>query len=159
MVKKLVLMKGLPGSGKSTLAKKLAEENDGVIYSTDNYFMVDGQYKFDGKLLGQAHKWNRINVLCALILGKNYVIVDNTNVSYYEIEPYVEMALKYNYQIEIVAPNNPDKFDVDLLVERNTHGVPREAIERMLGRWESTKSFYDKIDIAKFIKHTDSIKE
>lgn len=159
MVKKLVLMKGLPGSGKSTLAKKLAEENNGVIYSTDNYFMVAGQYKFNGSLLGQAHDWNRISVLQALIHGKNYVIVDNTNCSYFEIEPYVKMALQYNYEIEIVEPDNPDRFDVDLCTSRNTHGVPREAIERMLGRWESTKSFYDKIDIAKFIKHTDSIKE
>jgi NEDD4-binding protein 2 len=38
---KLILMRGLPGSGKSTLAKKLAGEN-GVIYSTDDFFMKNG---------------------------------------------------------------------------------------------------------------------
>lgn len=39
--KKLILMRGLPGSGKSTLAKKLAGAN-GVVYSTDDFFMVKG---------------------------------------------------------------------------------------------------------------------
>jgi adenylate kinase family enzyme len=39
--KKLFLMRGLPGSGKSTLAKNLAGAN-GVVYSTDDFFMVKG---------------------------------------------------------------------------------------------------------------------
>ena len=34
-------MRGLPGSGKSTKAKKIAAET-GIIYSTDDFFMVDG---------------------------------------------------------------------------------------------------------------------
>lgn len=44
-------MRGLPGSGKSTKAKKIAGEL-GVIYSTDDFFMVNGQYVFDGKMIG-----------------------------------------------------------------------------------------------------------
>jgi len=39
--KKLFIMRGLPGSGKSTLAKNLAVTN-GVVYSTDDFFMVKG---------------------------------------------------------------------------------------------------------------------
>lgn len=139
-------MKGLPGSGKSTLAKKLAGENNGIIYSTDNYFMVDGQYKFNGSLLGKAHELNKNMVALALYNNQKYVIVDNTNCSFFEIEPYVKMALQYNYEIEIVEPDNPDRFDVDLCAQRNTHGVPREAIERMINRWESTEKFYSLIE-------------
>ena len=52
--KKLVLMRGLPGSGKSTLAKKIAG-NQGVIYSTDDFFIVKGEYKYDPKMIGQYH--------------------------------------------------------------------------------------------------------
>lgn len=49
--KKLVIMRGLPGSGKSTLAKKIAG-NSGVVYSTDDFFMVNGQYVYDSKMIG-----------------------------------------------------------------------------------------------------------
>ena len=34
-------MRGLPGSGKSTLAKKVADKY-GIIFSTDDFFMVNG---------------------------------------------------------------------------------------------------------------------
>ena len=50
-------MRGLPGSGKSTKAKKIAGEI-GVIYSTDDLFMVDGQYKYDAKMIGEYHDKN-----------------------------------------------------------------------------------------------------
>jgi adenylate kinase family enzyme len=43
-------MRGLPGSGKSTLAKVLAGEH-GLVYSTDDFFIQNGEYKFDSKML------------------------------------------------------------------------------------------------------------
>ncbi|MBP9839028.1 MAG: hypothetical protein KBC84_10000 [Proteobacteria bacterium] len=52
--KELVLMRGLPGSGKSTKAKKIAG-NVGVVYSTDDFFMVNGKYMYDSKLIGDNH--------------------------------------------------------------------------------------------------------
>jgi NEDD4-binding protein 2 len=55
--KKLVLMRGMPGSGKSTLAKKLAGQG-GVIYSTDDFFMKNGQYVYDPKMIGEYHNKN-----------------------------------------------------------------------------------------------------
>lgn len=44
-------MRGVPGSGKSTKAKKLAGSN-GVIYSTDDFFMKNGEYIYDVKFIG-----------------------------------------------------------------------------------------------------------
>jgi adenylate kinase family enzyme len=52
--KELVLMRGLPGSGKSTKARKIAGEV-GVIYSTDDFFMIDGKYIYNPKLIGDYH--------------------------------------------------------------------------------------------------------
>ena len=46
MDKKLVILVGLPGSGKSTKAKELAG-TEGIILSTDEFFMKDGEYQFD----------------------------------------------------------------------------------------------------------------
>ena len=39
--RRIVIMRGLPGSGKSTRAKKIAD-NYGIIFSTDDFFMVKG---------------------------------------------------------------------------------------------------------------------
>ena len=47
-------MRGVPGSGKSTLAKRIAGDN-GVIYSTDDFFMVKGEYVYDVKMIGKYH--------------------------------------------------------------------------------------------------------
>lgn len=55
--KKLFLMRGMPGSGKSTLAKKLAGQG-GVVYSTDDFFMKNGQYVYDAKMIGEYHNKN-----------------------------------------------------------------------------------------------------
>lgn len=55
--KKLILMRGLPGSGKSTLAKSLAGPA-GVVYSTDDFFMVKGEYVYDSTKIVEYHKRN-----------------------------------------------------------------------------------------------------
>ena len=41
-MKTLYIVRGVPGSGKSTFAKTLG----GTHFETDNYFMIDGEYKF-----------------------------------------------------------------------------------------------------------------
>lgn len=51
----LVIVRGLPGSGKSTLAKSLVERNrGGVVFSSDDFFMVNGKYVWDGARLGEV---------------------------------------------------------------------------------------------------------
>lgn len=133
---KVIIMRGLPGSGKSTMANKLAEENGGVIFSTDNYFMHDGNYLFDASKLGAAHAWNQRKYQEALESGKEYVIVDNTNTTRKEVRPYIMLAQYFGYSVEIMEPDNPDRFNVDLCFIRNTHGVPLVAIQRMKDRWQ-----------------------
>lgn len=55
MDKRLIIMRGISGSGKSTLAKELAGKN-GLIFSTDEFFMNNGEYVFDVAKLHWAHK-------------------------------------------------------------------------------------------------------
>ena len=50
--KALVLMRGCAGSGKSSLANILKLDNRGVICSTDDYFVRNGNYNFDRYKIG-----------------------------------------------------------------------------------------------------------
>ena len=130
--KVMVLLRGVSGSGKSTVAKEIG----GEVFSTDDYFMKDGEYQFNPKELTKAHAWNRNRVKEALENGVSPVVVDNTNTQKWEMREYVKMAQEYGYDVQIREPSTPWKRDVDELTERNNHRVPKEAIEKMLNRWE-----------------------
>lgn len=135
--KHFYIMRGCPGSGKSTKAKKLAGEN-GKVFSSDDFFMVDGEYKFDASKLHQAHQWNQKRSLEAIEQGLPIVVVDNTNTTIKELKSYIPHILaaeEADYEVEIVEPETDWAFDIDKLVELTTHGVPKEAIQRMLNRY------------------------
>ncbi len=147
----MVIMRGVPGSGKSFAALEMearfSTKYKVKIYSTDNFFMKNGEYKWNPNAVGIAHKWNQNKVREAVqSKSENIVIVDNTNTTWKEIEPYAKMARDNGYFVIIAETTNAWARDVDECVKRNQHGVPREGIERMLGRWESTDSIIEKID-------------
>ena len=133
------LMRGVAGSGKSYLANLLEEKYqfESQVFSADVYWLrPDGRYDFNPRLLGNAHEWN-FNCFCQALKDEiSHVIVDNTNTTAKECSPYIHKALKAGYKVYIVEPNTPWCLNVDELVKRNQHSVPREAIERMLSRWE-----------------------
>jgi tRNA uridine 5-carbamoylmethylation protein Kti12 len=135
-MKTLILMRGLPGSGKSTLARKLADSSSPAIFSTDDFFMVDGEYRFNPKKLGAAHAWNLKRTVEALESEVEQVIVDNTNTQAWEMRGYVEAARENGYAVEFRTPTTEWAFDVTECTKRNTHGVPREAIRAMRDRFE-----------------------
>lgn len=136
--KTLYIMRGLSGSGKSTLAKELGQ--NGIVVSSDNYFMEDGEYKFDPAKLRQAHTWAQRQIEEAMQEGISPIVADNTNVTAWEMRPIVELALKYGYQPEVREPSTPWKFNAEELAKRNTHGVPQEVIEDKLNKWDEDTS-------------------
>lgn len=55
----MIIMRGLPGSGKSYKAKKLAQAENGIIYSTDDFFETTGKYIYDPSKIGEYHQKNQ----------------------------------------------------------------------------------------------------
>ena len=136
-MKEVFILRGIPGSGKSTIAERLGlgySPNDVVVHSTDNYFYDEkGNYNFDPKKLGYFHALNLMAFTKSCNTGVEVVVLDNTNTKHREYKKYVKVAEEMGYRIHILTIGD---FDIDKADERNTHGVPREAIEKMAERFQ-----------------------
>ncbi len=129
---KMILMVGVPGSGKSYTAKQLV--GDGVILSTDDIFMAGSHYFWDSSVLGSAHHINQIKCGKAMAQAIDPVIIDNTNLTPKEREPYEKLANLFGYEIQIKESDAHWKDDADECFNRCTHKVPLETIKSMLNR-------------------------
>jgi predicted kinase len=132
ITKDAYIMRGVPGSGKSTKAAELAGDK-GVIHSTDTYFMVAGQYRYDPSKLQEYHSRNQAAFEQSLQDGVPVVICDNTNVRVAHMLPYITVARRYGYRVHIVELPHPDPV---VAAQRNSHGATEDTIRRMLRNWE-----------------------
>ena len=124
-MKQLILLRGLPGSGKSTFANLLG----GIHVEADQYFMQDGEYKFDASKLKQAHNWCKLRVEHSMEDGADKITVSNTFTQEWEMDAYCELAEKYGYQTFcLIVENRHDS--------KNIHGCPDDKIEQMRNRFE-----------------------
>ena len=98
--------------------------------------MVDerGQYEFDPKYLRRCHQLCKEKVTDEMIKETNLIILDNTNTQEWEYIPYLNLAIIYGYESEIIMVGN--LIDIDLYHSRNVHGVPLETLKRMAERFE-----------------------
>ncbi len=136
---KVYLMSGVSGGGKSTEAEKIAKYHGGMdyvyIFSADHFFIQpSGDYKFEPRLLPQAHAECLLKFTDIIFLRRNWeradcraVIVDNTNLTVVEMAPYVALAMACGCEVEIVTVH----CDPKVAASRNVHGVPPQAVERM----------------------------
>jgi predicted kinase len=133
-MKKLYIVRGLPGSGKSTFAEALVG-SDFLVCEADKYFIVDGEYKFDGTKIKQAHEWCRNKVETymkdSLVNDQFYreIAVSNTFTQEWEMEAYYKLAEQYGYMVfSIIVENRHGRV--------NEHGVPTDKLEQMKNRFE-----------------------
>jgi hypothetical protein len=135
-VKRAVILRGLPGSGKSTLAALLGADPEHV-HSTDFYFMVDGEYRFDATKLGHNHELNFKAFLQDVIAGIPLVVVDNTNTRLWEFERYRQAAIQAGYEVTEVTVGRPKSAEhQEQCFVRCEHDVRLEQIQKMGARFE-----------------------
>jgi len=134
----LTLMRGLSGSGKSQAAREIEQCNKGVvIVSTDDFWRGDnGNYTFDYSRIGDAHLWAQRKTEEWMKCNQPHIVVDNTNARWWEMFPYIEMAKKYSYEVNVhmVGDTNPEV--IPLYAARNIHNVPIDIIQRQAKNFE-----------------------
>ena len=135
---KIIILRGISGSGKSLLAKELAqiyndkfrdEENypKARILSADNYFMKDGKYLFDARLLPRAHSQCLRDFMASFRINPpELCIIDNTNTSVIEVAPYYAIANAHKATVKLVTL----MCDPAIAWESNQHGVSSAIILR-----------------------------
>ena len=117
----IVLIRGVPGSGKTTKAKR--DFPDHMHFEADMFFMKDGEYCYDSKLIKEAHQWCQKQVREGIKQGEN-IVVSNTFIKVWEMNPYFGM----NVPVRVVEATG----DYD-----NIHDVPKEAVLRMKEKFEA----------------------
>lgn len=144
--KVMILMRGVSGSGKSTIAKQLG----GVIFSTDDFFVQNGKYNFDKSKIIEAHLSNQAKTEDAMRRGISPIIIDNTNTARWQMKPYVSLADKYGYQVEIkeMGVNFPEANFEELLSRQALRAgegksISPEIVQSMLAKFERNVSVDD----------------
>lgn len=147
-MKHFLIMKAISGSGKSTIAQKIAASYDRfIICSTDNYFMKDGKYCFDPKMLGQYHSNTLNDVKKYMEKEFDCVILDNTNLKADHIKPYIKLAKEYGYSVTLIEVD----CGLEEAKKRNaTRSADRKIPETVLESQQ--QSFRNKFDMDKLLK-------
>ena len=129
MNKTVIILRAVSGSGKSTFANYIASlDKSAVVCCADDYFELNGEYKFNPNELGTAHaaclqkfKYALRNDLV------NTIIVANTNTTEREIRPYLFEARKFNAIIHFVVLENRHGGN-------DVHGVPEGIKDKQKNR-------------------------
>ena len=149
--KRVIILRGPSGAGKTTLLKEriLHAGAQVVVCSADKFFektRSEGNtevgfrdvpfYDFDVTKLPEAHQWCMGQFLEALMMGHPIVVVDNTNTRRWEYENYERAARIAGYDVEIIEIVPETIAELKMCAERNTHGVPANAVAAMVMRFE-----------------------
>ncbi len=127
---RLVLIRGLPGSGKTTMAQDYL--NQGYQhFEADQFFMVDGEYSFDGEKQQEAHEWCLSQTREALAAGE-FVCVANVFTTAEDIRPYTDLCDDYQVAESTLAGQSIHKVPAATLLAMESKWVPTAQLKTAL---------------------------
>lgn len=116
------ILHSVSGAGKSTLAEAITADG-GVICCTDDWFMVDGEYKFDINKLGYYHRLCQTKFSKAAVERESPIVVANTNTTPRDWKFYEDCAKENGYTVfHLVVENRHGGKDA--------HNVPTATLEK-----------------------------
>ena len=130
--KNLILVRGISGSGKTTFVEEFIE-NVSLSIATDDFFVLDGMYTFDHSYLAEYHQRCIESVMSEMespsTEGYCNIVVHNTFTKEWEMQPYLDLAEKYGYNIYTIITENRHKSE-------SIHDVPEDVIKAQRDRFE-----------------------
>jgi ABC-type molybdenum transport system ATPase subunit/photorepair protein PhrA len=137
-VKNLIIIRGLSGSGKTTLANLICDGlKDRFMVSADDFFTDEnGVYTFNHLKIKEAHGWCKNECKEAMEGGWGVIVVHNTFTRKWEVDPYMEMARKNEYQVRVVSLYDGGLSDHELS-DRGLHNLPPHQVRKQRVRWDS----------------------
>ncbi|XP_062391691.1 NEDD4-binding protein 2-like 1 [Sardina pilchardus] len=143
--RKLIIMRGLPGSLKTDKANELLKEYDGgIIVSADDYFRngPNGEMvNFDPSKLWVAHMKAQRKASDALSRKENPVIIDNINMEFQYMYPYVFMGFRKGYWIEFEDLMDEEASPNDFH-RRCKYKIPLEKFEKWKASYRRVRHIY-----------------
>ena len=135
----LIIVRGLSGSGKSTFSLSLKKKADLLHFEADQFFETNEGYKFDFSKLSLAHEWCQSQTAKALMDGRS-VVVSNTFVQCWTIEPYVNLAKQFGVPVIIIEMTTQFK---------NVHGLTDQDIAKQAEKWEQVHTKFESVPVFK----------
>ena len=135
----LILIRGLSGSGCKTLAHQICNHQENrITVSASDYFFKEGEgFEFNPEEIKISHLWCQTQASTYLAQGYDIVVVHNTFTRAWELEPYFEMAAKFQYLTTIIPLFDSGLNDYQLAVRSAEGGkqVPISSIRSQRKRW------------------------
>ena len=126
----LVLIRGVSGAGKSLIASLF---KGAFSIATDNLFYDDsGKYNFDPTKLGEYHQETMMRVKAQMVhtnsvesweISYNLIVVHNTFTEEWQMQPYIDLAEKYNWCVSTIIVENRHGSE-------SIHSVPAHSIDK-----------------------------
>jgi hypothetical protein len=110
---------------------------DRIEISADDYYIDEnGTYNFDPEKLKESHEWCRGEVQQFMADEYPVIVTHNTFTRKWEVDPYIGMATKYEYQVTVLNIFDGGLSDYDLS-NRGEHNTPPYVIQKQRKRWEN----------------------
>lgn len=139
-LKNVIFLRGISGSGKTSISNTLSQllgSEKVVSFSADNYFTIDGVYKFDINKVSDAHK-DCVNSMEIALQSSafRYIIMDNTHTQLWHLSNAEAIAKQYGANLYYLDINVPDKEHFLLCLKRQRHNVPEDILLYQWVNWE-----------------------
>jgi predicted kinase len=135
---KMIVLVGNIGSGKSFYSKKLVKEGYRIVSRDSLRSMINaGDYVFDRDKEPIVHEMT-VRCVYALLSQFENIVIDETNVSKKMRSKYIEMAKKWDYELEAhVLPMISKEESIQRRMNDNHGDNSKETWEEVWDRFDN----------------------